>query len=95
MQPLPKPNTHQCPICGVALAYVPRYPRYVCAPCAERTVDKNGLRVKFFNLSLSGGVGGQYADSGAPYDAHECFIDGIACWADEAKFGGIVVEVVA
>jgi hypothetical protein len=71
---------------------MPRYPRYVCPDCAKRTADARGRQVVFFNLSLGGGFGGQVAGTGEPYTAHECFIDGIPCWADEAHFGGIVIQ---
>ena len=32
-------------------------------------------------------------DTGDSYDSHDCWIDGVACRADEARFGGIVIEV--
>ena len=34
-----------------------------------------------------------FADTGEPYDSHDRWIDGVACHADEARFGGIVIEV--
>jgi hypothetical protein len=49
--------------------------------------------LEFFNESPSGGFLAQYADIGSTYDGHECFIDGIRCHADEARFDGIVIEV--
>jgi len=33
-------------------------------------------------------------DSKEEYKSHDCYIDGIKCRADEARFGGIVIEVV-
>jgi len=41
---------------------------------------------------MSGGFQGAYADSGEAYLSHVCFVKGIRCWADEAKFGGIVIQ---
>lgn len=35
----------------------------------------------------------EYADTGEEYQGHDCFIDGVKCHADEARFGGIVIEV--
>jgi hypothetical protein len=35
-----------------------------------------------------------YADTEEPYPSHECYIDGIHCYADEAHMGGIVIRVV-
>ena len=81
-----------CPICGVALEPVARYPRYVCRTCASRARSRDGRPLEFFNLGLSGGYGARYADDHAPYQSHDCFIDGHPCRADEARFGGIVIE---
>jgi hypothetical protein len=37
-----------------------------------------------------------YADTQQPYDGgHDCWIDGIRCYADEHRFGGIVIEIAA
>ena len=85
--------THQCPICGIALEPVARYPRYVCQDCADRATSIDGRPLEFFNLGLSGGYGARYADNQTSYNSHDCFIDGQACRADEARFGGIVIEL--
>jgi hypothetical protein len=81
-----------CPVCGVPVTPMPRYPRYVCATCAAKAVTSDGRPLRFFNLSLSGGFGAEYADSGEPYDGSTCYIDGVKCFADEARFGGIVIQ---
>ena len=49
--------------------------------------------MEFFNLGLSGGYGAAFADDKSKYDSHDCFIDGRPCRADEARFGGIVIEL--
>lgn len=85
--------THQCPICRIPLAPVSRYPRYVCQECADKAVSIDGRLLEFFNLGLSGGYGARYADDQASYNSHDCFIDGQLCHANEARFGGIVIEV--
>jgi hypothetical protein len=37
-----------------------------------------------------------YADTQQPYEGgHDCWIDDIRCYADEHRFGGIVIEVAA
>jgi len=84
--------SHSCPICGVPLTAVPRYPRYVCDTCAARATSADGRPLAFSNGGLSGGFEASYADNDAPYDSQACCIDGIACHADEARFGGIVIE---
>lgn len=84
--------SHACPICGTSLEPQSRYPRYVCQACASRASSANGRLLTFSNEGLSGGYVASYADTGEPYDSHDCWIDGIACRADEARFGGIVIE---
>ena len=70
-----------------------RYPKYVCPECAEKTCDGAGRRVAFQNLDFAGGCGGFYPDTKEKYPSQDCYIDGIPCYADEARFGGIVVQV--
>lgn len=70
-----------------------RYPKYVCPECAEKTCDAAGRRVAFQNLDFAGGCGGFYPDTKEKYPSQDCYIDGIPCYADEARFGGIVVQV--
>jgi hypothetical protein len=48
----------------------------------------------FSNVSLSGGFVARYADTGEARESHVCFIDGVKCWADEARFGGIIIRPV-
>ena len=85
--------TYACPICGAALNPSSRYARYVCRDCASRAVAADGRQLEFFNVGLSGGFAARYADTGETYASHACWIDRIPCHADEAHFGGIVIEV--
>lgn len=82
-----------CPICGEQMAANPRYPHQVCGACVERACDEDGHPLRFYNTSLSGGFVSRYADDGVDRESHECFIDGVKCWADEAYLGGIIVQV--
>lgn len=84
-----------CPVCGVEVIPSPRYPLYLCPACASRASDRDGHRLIFANASLSGGFIARYVQSGAPYSSHDCYIDGIACRADEARFGGIIIQALA
>lgn len=70
----------------------PRYPTAVCPACVERAVDEHGRPLRFYNHSLSGDFQAVYADSGEERAGHECWIDGVWCWAGEARLGGIVVH---
>ena len=71
---------------------MPRYPRYLCQQCVASATDHSGRPLQFFNEGLSGGFLARYADTGEPVNSHLCFVNGIQCWADEARFGGIVVQ---
>jgi hypothetical protein len=42
---------------------------------------------------MGGGFAAKYVDDGAEYPGHECYIDGVKCYADEAHFGGVVIQV--
>jgi hypothetical protein len=82
----------QCPVCQIAVQPHERYPRYVCESCAEKVMSPDGRRLEFGNNDSSGGFAGIYADTGERYQSHRCLINGIECFADEARFGGIVIE---
>ena len=85
--------SYACPICLNSLDPIPRYPRYVCMACDSKAVAADGRRLQFSNVGLSGGFAAFYADTGEVYPSHACWIEGIACHAAEARFGGIVIEV--
>jgi hypothetical protein len=72
----------------------PRYPRYLCEDCASRARSKDERLLKFSNIDTTGGFSAQYADTGEPYPSHECYVDGVPCYADEHRFGGIVIQPV-
>ena len=59
----------------------------------EWQLVENGKSIKFFNIDYSGGfvsiVDNQYRG-----EIHECYVNNIKCYADEARFGGIVVSKV-
>jgi hypothetical protein len=88
-------ETHQyCPLCRVKVTPSQRYPRYLCADCDGKATDEDGRLLVFSNESFSGGFIAQYADTGEARDSHLCFVDGVKCRADEARFGGIIIQPV-
>ena len=86
------PTRQTCPICSRPVTPNPRYPRCVCPDCAGRASSADGRRLRFYNQDLSGGYTAEYADTGETYPGHACYIDGVPCIADEARFGGIVIQ---
>ncbi|XXT24593.1 recombinase family protein [Sorangium sp. So ce429] len=87
-------GTHRCPTCGDPVEPWPRYPRAVCGICLHEATDEGGRPLEFFNTSIDGGFGARYADTREPRDSHACVIRGVRCRADEARFGGIVIQSV-
>ncbi len=86
-------SSQKCPICLKQINKNRRYPLYVCNDCKAKATDEDDRPLKFHNESLSGGFLGFYSDTDEEYNSHICYIDGVRCWADEARFGGIVIEV--
>ncbi len=84
---------HECPLCNVPLDPYTRYPHYICNECAEKATDKDGRPLHFYNEDFWGGFGGEYRDNGENYDSHFCYVDGHECYADEFRFGGIVIQL--
>jgi hypothetical protein len=85
--------TQPCPICGTAQRAFPRYPRYVCDACTARAVDDRGRPVQAYNTHAMGyGVQLLVTGTDEKLDTTTLFIDGVACEAREARFGGIVIQ---
>lgn len=87
-------QTHDCPICSSEVRHLERYPNQVCERCQSKTSDAYGRRLVFSNVDGSGGFIAFYRDNSAEYSHQICYIDGRKCFANEHRFGGIVVEVV-
>jgi len=83
-----------CPICHKSVPPSARYPRYLCEECAARAKSKDGRSLKFSNIDMSGGFTAEYTDTSESYPSHECYVDGIQCYAVEHRFGGIVIQPV-
>lgn len=48
--------------------------------------------MNFYNVSVSGGFEAIVADTEEKHLSHICYIEGVECWVDEARFGGIVIQ---
>lgn len=88
-----RPIEYKCPICSTELGYNERYPKHVCPTCAEKATSLEGRPLIFSNIGTFGGFIAKFADDGLLYPSHECLINNVRCHADEARFGGIVIEV--
>ncbi len=89
-----------CPICKTITENIPgRYVNIVCNNCIDTygMLDKNGYNIKFGNINLSGGFKSIITlDNGTQVngEGNECYINGFKCKAEEARFGGIVIQCV-
>ena len=87
-------NKHTCPICHAPMSFSLRYPRAVCSQCAAQAGNERGELLDFYNETLPGsGFRAVVRETGEPHRSHICYIRGIRCYADEARFGGIVIQV--
>lgn len=96
MSPDPAPR---CPIDAAALTASARYPAAVCRPCAEAAVDLAGRPVTMGNIDMTGGFAATHRDDGSPCEQvtgdGRVVVRGVPCRAEEARFGGFVVQVLA
>ncbi len=74
------------------MPYCLRYPRYLCSDCEELASDKTGRLLQFIATTMMGGFRAAYADTGESYPSQTCYVRGVRCEWEEAKFGGIVIQ---
>lgn len=90
----PRP-VQACPLCGTRVRPDERYPDHLCAWCSAEVTDERGRAVRLYNTSFGGGYTGQYDDGSTASRAvldGRVWIDGVEYRAQEARFGGIVVQ---
>ncbi|WP_335093662.1 hypothetical protein [Nostoc sp.] len=92
---------HPCPVCSLPVKHFMRYPHEVCNDCYGKACDDQGRKLDFYTCSRKEGseenvfkigFGATVIESNEEYDSNICYINGVKCWADEARFGGIVIE---
>ncbi|KAF2430936.1 hypothetical protein EJ08DRAFT_649266 [Tothia fuscella] len=93
----PSNETQDCPTCETSLPKSLRYPKLLCSQCYDKAVDANGRALTFFNAEMSGGFEAHFKDDDTIAEdvtkSHIVFVNGKKVWADEARFGGIVLEL--
>lgn len=93
--------THPCPVCGAPTMHQDRYPASICHACSDRAVDRGGRRIRGANDSPSGGFTAYHVTDDHSWDDvcrevtvdHRCWVDGRICSIGEARFGGVVIQV--
>jgi hypothetical protein len=89
-----------CSNCFKEIYYQVRYPKKICSDCYSKDkFDSRGNLLEFSNLSVSGGFKITYMDRNGNTISEddteeycECLIDNKLFFAQEAKFGGIVIQ---
>lgn len=97
---------YKCPLCLDTLThYSPRYPKAICSNCASKPIkDNEGNVVSFHNIDIYGGFISRHTINNAYnnnviVDKKEyiCWIThgtrNIKCYANEARMGGIVIQI--
>ena len=83
-----------CPICFKKMTFFERYPNKVCPECSEKTLTEDGIKIDFCNIDIGGGFKSIIRSNPIKEgNEHTCYINGLECYADEARLGGIVVIV--
>lgn len=89
-----------CANCYQEVYYQARYPKYICSTCASKEIlDKEANILSFSNLGFSGGFkivrknrAGQILEEDESQQFCDCIIDNKLFFAQEARFGGIVIQ---
>lgn len=84
-----------CSNCNSTIGFQQRHPKTICRNCRAEISDKNGRKLDFFNTeALGSGCQGYYSDSQQTekYNSDLCYINGKEYFAEEGRFGGIVIQ---
>jgi hypothetical protein len=91
-----KKLTTYCSNCGRKKGFDQRYPKSICHNCSLKLTDLNGRRVEFFNSQTTRShCQGYYfgTEQKEMYDSELCYINGKEFYAEEARLGGIVIQL--
>ena len=85
----------KCAFCNIMLVYLERYPHAICRNHYDECIDTDGNRVFYTNSDEFGGFVSQHmiGKKIVKKEDHDCTIQGVPCYADESRFGGIVIQV--
>ena len=89
--------SQNCACCKNTIEYPSlRYPRMICSDCSNSNniLDSDNNIVSFGNIDFYGGFKSVHIinNNMIEREDHICFINNIKCYADEARFGGIVIQ---
>ncbi|MNX87183.1 hypothetical protein D3C86_1190980 [compost metagenome] len=90
-----------CSNCQAEVYFQARYPKYICRNCASKEItDDQGNLLEFSNTGFSGSLmiyrknrEGQVLSEDSSQQFCDCIIDNKRFFAQEERFGGIVIQV--
>ncbi|MPS74902.1 MAG: hypothetical protein E2590_17360 [Chryseobacterium sp.] len=85
-----------CSNCNSKIGFTQRYPKTICNNCRNKLTDKDGRKVEFYNTeALGSGCQGYYSDTNQneKYNSTICYLINKEYFADEGRFGGIVIQL--
>jgi len=83
---------YTCPTCSNVITKNKKYPTEICDECWYLTKNKNGRDIHFANKGINGRFLSMVGEK--VVNQHQCFVNGIECYADEGKYGGIIIEAI-
>ena len=83
-------NYTNCPLCKTDIIKSSRYPKRLCCECSEKTYTEKDEKIDFYNDGLEGGFYSLL--NNVKGEIHECYVNNIKCYADEGRFGGIIIN---
>ena len=85
-----------CGICKEDTIKCLQHPKYVCRKCLRiyPILNEKGLEVEFYNVSWIGGFTCKIKETNETSKEHICYINNVKCWADEYRYGGIMIKVI-
>ncbi len=87
-------KSQYCPICKESVYLMARYPNYICINCITKygTYTEDNKKIDFYNIDHTGGFKSQIEGDNNFTNEHVCYVNNVKCFADEARFGGIVIQ---
>ena len=81
----------KCLICEKEMLHSERYPNMICPRMCWTDINQRWRNIKFYNKGHNGGFISIVNNNQC--EIHECYINNHKCYADETRFGGIVVQL--
>ena len=82
----------RCHVCRGENPDYLRFQIYICETCRKYPVlNSNGHEMNFYNKGVMGGFLAKNTITDEISEDHICYINGAKCWADEYRFGGILI----